>query len=338
MPSPPAFEFAAIGVDHPHVFEMTREMISAGCRLHSFFSVADGPARAYAGAFPEAERVSDEREILEDGDIRLVLGAGINSERAAMAVRAMRHGKDVVLDKPGATTTAQLAEMKATCRETGRFVTIFYSEHLTQKATIKAGELVRAGAIGRVIQTVGLGPHRLGSGRPDWFFRKPLYGGILADIASHQFEQFLLFTGGKSATVSMARAANLAHPDHPELQDFGEAVLAGDNGTSGYVRVDWFTPTGMPVWGDGRLFILGTDGQIELRKYVDIAGRPGGDHLFLADQSGVRHIDCSGVAIDYGERVRDDVLNRTDTALDRDRCFLATELALAAQALADTAN
>ena len=62
------------------------------------------------------------------------------------------------------------------------------------------------------------------------------------------------------------------------------------------IRVDWFTPDGLPTWGDGRLTILGTEGTIELRKYVDIAGRPGGDHLFLVDKKGVRHIDCSGTS------------------------------------------
>ena len=63
---------------------------------------------------------------------------------------------------------------------------------------------------------------------------------------------------------------------------------------TGMIRVDWFTPDGLPTWGDGRLIIVGTEGTIELRKYVDLAGRPGTDHLFLPTADGVRHIDCAG--------------------------------------------
>ena len=70
-------------------------------------------------------------------------------------------------------------------------------------------------------------------------------------------------------------------------------MLRGDRGT-GYIRVDWFTPDGLSTWGDGRLTILGTDGFIEIRKNVDIGGRPGGSHLFLVDQKDTRYIDCQG--------------------------------------------
>ncbi len=329
----PGFAIAAIGVNHGHIFEQTREMLRAGCRLKSFHSREDGVAARYAAVFPQAARVGDERAILEDDEVRLVLGAGINSERAAMAVAAMRHGKDVMLDKPGATTLDQLGELRQAAQETGRIVSILYSEHLTQKATIRAGELVAAGAIGRVIQTIGIGPHREGEGRPPWFYNREQSGGILCDIAAHQFEQFLFFTGSETAEVVASQVGNFAHPDKPEFEDFGDVLLRSRDAT-GYARVDWFTPAGLGTWGDGRLFILGTEGTIELRKYVDIDGRAGANHLFLIDARGTRHIDCNEVVVTYGERLRDDVINRTDTAIPQARVFLAAELALAAQARA----
>jgi predicted dehydrogenase len=251
-----------------------------------------------------------------------------------MAVRAMRHGKDVMLVKPGATTLDQLAELRRVQAETGRILSILYSEHYTQPSTVAAGELVKAGAVGRVIQTIGLGPHRLGNyQRPDWFWKKELTGGILADIGSHQMEQFLFFTGSETAEVVASQVANFDHPDRPGFEDFGDVMLRSGHAT-GYVRVDWFTQNGLPVWGDGRLFILGTEGTIELRKYVDITGRPGGDHLFIVDRKGTRHIDCSETKITYGAQLRDDVLNRTETAMSQKHCFLATEIALTAQARA----
>ena len=107
-------------------------------------------------------------------------------------------------------------------------------------------------------------------------------------------------------------------------------MLRGDAGT-GYIRVDWFTPDGLNTWGDGRLTVLGTDGFIEIRKNVDIGGRPGGNHLFLVDQKETRYVDCSGVALPYGEQLVDDVLNRTETALPQAHCLLAMELALTAE-------
>jgi len=333
MPAP-GFAFAAIGIDHGHIYGQTRVMLEAGCRLKSFFAVDDALAAEYSRAFPGAERVGDERAILDDPEVKLVLGAGILADRAPMAVRAMQAGKDVMLDKPGATTLDQLAALRRTQNETGRILSILYSEHYTQPATVAAGDLVKEGAIGRVIQTVGLGPHRIGNyPRPDWFYQRERYGGILADIGSHQVEQFLFFTGSDDAEVLSAQVANFDHPDKPEFEDFGQMILASDPAT-GYVRVDWFTPPASPVWGDGRLFVVGTEGTIELRKYVDLVGRPGGDHLFMVNRDGAQYVDCSKTKIRYGEQLRDDILNRTETAMPQAHCFKAMEIALKAEAAA----
>jgi predicted dehydrogenase len=329
-----SFAFAAIGLNHGHIYGQTDVMLAAGCRLKSFHAIEDDLAAAYGTKYPGARRVAHEAEILDDPEIRLVLGAGILSERAPMAVRAMRHGKDVMLDKPGATTLAQLDELRRTQAETGRILSILYSEHYTQRATVAAGDLVRAGAIGRVLQTIGLGPHRLGNyPRPDWFWKKELTGGILTDIGSHQIEQFLFFTGSRTAEIVASQVANFDHADVPEFEDFGDIVIRSPD-AAGYIRVDWFTQDGLGTWGDGRLFVLGSEGTIELRKYIDIGGRPGGDHLFIVDRKGTRHVDCSTTPIVYGEQLRDDVQNRTETAMPQDHCFRAMELALTAQARA----
>ena len=249
----------------------------------------------------------------------------------------MRHGKDLMVDKPGMTSLAQLGAVREAQRETGRIYSICYSEHFATRSTVRAGELVAAGAIGRVVNVVGLGPHRLDKGaRPEWFFRREMTGGILTDIASHQCEQFLFFTDRLSAEVVTATVVNRANPETPEFQDFGELLLRAP-GVTGYVRVDWFTPDGLPTWGDGRLTLIGTEGYLELRKYVDIGGMPGTDHLFLVDKKGVHRIDCSEVELPYGPQLVSDILNRTETAMPQARCFAAAELALTAQAMAERA-
>ena len=247
----------------------------------------------------------------------------------------MRAGKDYLSDKPGMTSLEQLAEVRRVQAETGRIYSICYSEHFQTRSTVKAGELVQAGAIGKVINTVGLGPHRLNAKtRPDWFFQRARYGGILTDIASHQFEQFLFFAGTLDVEVASAAVANRGNPGTPELQDFGEALLRTPDAT-GYIRIDWFTPDGLPTWGDGRLTILGTEGYIELRKYVDPTGQPGADHLILVDQKGLQRIDCSNVELPFGRQLVADVLERTETAMTQEHCFKAMELALTAQAMAE---
>jgi predicted dehydrogenase len=206
-----------------------------------------------------------------------------------------------------------------------------YSERHENRATVKAGELVKAGAIGKVVQTIGIGPHRMNAKtRPPWFFEKRRYGGILCDVGSHQFEQFLFFTGATRADIVAAQVGNVAHPEFPGVEDFGDVVLRSDQGT-GYFRVDWFTPDGLKTWGDVRLTVLGTEGYIEVRKNADIAGREGGEHLFLVDKKEARHIDCKNEPLPYGARLIDDVLHRTETAMPQSHCFYAMELALRAQ-------
>jgi predicted dehydrogenase len=330
----PLLRFAVIGVDHAHIFSQVETLLRAGAELVSFY--ADGGlVDGFVERYPQVPRVDDRRRILEDPSIPLIVSAGIPSERAPLGIEAMRHGKDYMVDKPGATSLDQLAAVREVQAETKRIYSVCYSEHFETRSTVKAGELVHSGAIGRVINTTGLGPHRLNkAARPDWFFKREKYGGVLTDIASHQCEQFLFFTRASQVEVAAATVANRANPETPELQDFGEMLLRAE-GTTGYIRVDWFTPNGLPTWGDGRLFIVGTEGTIELRKYVDIAGQPGADHLFLVDRKGVHRIDCSAVDLSYGRQLLNDVLERTETAMPQERCFKAMELALTAQAMAE---
>jgi len=327
--------FAVIGANHNHIYGQVGAATRGGGEFVAYY-VREPEIRAdFAKRYPNVKAVADERAILEDPSIQLVLSSIVPIERAPLGIRVMQHGKDYMSDKPGIITMAQLAEARRVQKETKRIYSILYSERLEVPAAVKAGELVKAGAIGTVVQTVGLGPHRVTpASRPEWFWDVANYGGILCDIGSHQADQFLFYTGSTSGEVVASQVRNVNHPDHPKFQDFGDMLVRGDSGT-GYIRMDWFTPDGLPTWGDGRMTILGTDGYIELRKYVDIAGRPGGNHLFLVDQKGTNYIDCKGMETPYGRQLVDDVLNRTETAMPQERCYKAMELALTAQQRAE---
>ena len=323
--------FSTIGLNHGHIYSQTEAMIRAGGELVTFYAKEPDLVEAYAKRYPQAKRAQSEKEILEDNSIQLIISASIPVDRAPLGIEVMKHGKDFMVDKPGITKLKQLADVKRVQKETKRIYSIMYSERFENRATVKAGELVKAGAIGQVIQTIGLGPHRMNlKTRPEWFFDSKYFGGIICDIASHQFDQYLFFTGSTQAEVIASQVGNVHYRQYPQFEDFGDVTLRG-NGGAGYIRVDWFTPDGLKSWGDGRLTILGTDGFIELRKNVDIAGHDGGNHLFLVDQKETRYFDCSKDPLPYGEQLVSDILNRTETAMTQDHCFLATELALIGQ-------
>jgi predicted dehydrogenase len=326
-----SIKFAVIGIDHNHINGITDALKRGGGVLVKVHSTNRTALADFQKRYPEAKVAASEDEILGDPTIQLVASAAIPDLRAPLGVRVMRHGKDYLSDKPAMTTLEQLAEVRKAIEETGRTFAIMYSERLEVRAAVHAGELIKAGAIGKVVQTVNLAPHQVNEPtRPDWFWDPARYGGILCDIGSHQADQFVYYTGSTVADVTASQVANVNYKHRPKFQDFGDMMLHG-NGGFGYVRVDWFTPKGLGTWGDGRLFVLGTEGYIELRKYADIAGRPGGNHLFLVDQKKATYMDCSQMDLPFGRQFVADIVNRTHIAQDQEQALLATELVLKAQ-------
>lgn len=326
--------FAAIGLNHNHIYGQTGLLLRAGAELVSFYSAEDDLAAEYGSRFDQAKRVATQAEILEDESIDLVVSAAIPRLRPEIGILAMQHSKDYMSDKPAFTTLDQLAEVRKVQAETKRIYSVNYSERLETRVSTKIDELLQAGAIGKVIQTLGLGPHRTRiETRPWWFFEEVQYGGVICDIAAHQFDQYLHYTGATEAEIVHAQVANYNHPQYPGFQDFGDVVVRSE-GCTGYIRVDWFTPDGLSTWGDGRLVIMGTDGYLEARKYVDVAGREGANHLFLVTQEKTEYFDCSNEPLPYGEKLIADIRNRTETAMSQEHCFKASELALTAQAKA----
>ncbi len=333
LPKPKhSIRFAAIGLDHAHIYGMTTAVQRGGGELVSFYATDEKQIAEFRKQFGDAKLARSEDEILNDKSIQLVAAAPIPDQRAPLGIRVMQAGKDYLGDKPAITTLEQLEAVRRAVKETKRKFAIMYSERLEVRSAVYAGELIQQGAIGRVVQTVNLAPHRTNApSRPAWFFDKARYGGILTDIGSHQADQFLYYTNSTRAQVVAAQTGNLAHPQYPNFEDFGDMVIAGNGGT-GYVRVDWFTPDGLSTWGDGRLFILGTEGYIELRKYVNVASDlAGGNHLYIVDQKRARHIDCKDVPLPFGLQFVEDIVNRTETAQNQEQALLAAELVLLGQ-------
>ncbi|MGB7802048.1 Gfo/Idh/MocA family protein [Buttiauxella sp.] len=332
---PGDFVFAAAALDHGHIYGMSNGLIEAGATLKWVYDPDPQKVQQFVKQYPQVKVAPSLDVILNDDSVKLVAGAAIPDERCALGLKVMDAGKDYFTDKAPLTTLDQLAAAKAKVTETGCKYAVYYSERLHVESAVFAGQLVRDGAIGRVIQTLGMGPHREGQGRPDWFYFKKRFGGILCDIGSHQIEQFLFYTGNSEAQVVAAQTNNFAHPQYPEFEDFGDAMLKGENGASGYFRCDWFTPQGLSTWGDGRLTLLGTDGYIEIRKYVDIT-RQEQDVVYLVNKEGEFRYPVAGkVGFPFfGELIRD-CMNRTENAMTQTHAFKAAELCVRAQMLAN---
>ncbi len=330
-----SIRIAAIGLSHNHIYNQITALLGGGAELVAFHSDETERAAEFMRRYPHVRQARSVDEILDDDSIHLVASAAIPDERAPLGIRVMQSGKDFSVAKPAFTSLDQLEAVRRVQAESGRMYAVHFGERVDNPATVKAGELVRAGAIGRVIQTTGFGPHRLLGHvpRPDWTFDSARYGGILNDLASHQIDQFLYFSGSSSAEVVASHVGNRQFAQFPAFEDFGDLLLRSKSAT-GYIRVDWLTPAGLDTWGDVRLFLLGTEGYIELRKNIDLAGRPGKDHLFLVDGRGTHYMDCSRVSLPYGGQLVHDVLHRTETANQQAHIFLASELALTAQSRA----
>jgi predicted dehydrogenase len=330
---PGEFIFAAAHLEHGHIYGQCNGLLEAGGELKWVYDPDPKKVDAFRAKYPQARVARDLAEILDDPAVHLVTAAAVPCDRGPLGLRVMAAGKDYFTDKTPFTSLAQLDDAKAAVARTGRKYMVYFSERLHVESAMYATDLVAAGAIGRVIQVIGLGPHRLNkASRPAWFFERAKYGGILTDIGSHQFEQFLTYTGATDATVTQSAVGNFANPDRPEFEDFGEASLLGDNGASNYIRVDWFTPDGLSTWGDGRTVILGTKGYIELRKYLDVARDKAGDQVYLVDQAGERHLSVAGqVGFRFFGELILDCLHRTDKAMTQAHVFKAAELCLRAQ-------
>ncbi|MEO7932494.1 MAG: Gfo/Idh/MocA family oxidoreductase [Chthoniobacterales bacterium] len=334
---PGEFVFAAAHLDHGHIYGQTNGLLEAGAQLKWVYDSDPAKVAAFLKAYPQAKPAASLDEILNDSEVKLVANAAVPCDRGPIGCRIMEAGKDYFTDKAPFTTLEQLEKAREVAARTDRKYMVYYSERLHVECAVFAGDLIKQDAIGRVVQVLGLGPHRLNApSRPKWFFEKDKYGGIVCDIGSHQIEQFLSFAGATNATVLHSAVGNYNNPDYPELEDFGEASLVADNGVSNYFRVDWLTPDGLRIWGDGRTIILGTKGYIELRKYIDIAAEEQkGDNLLLVNEQGEKRFDLSGkVGFPFFGQLIMDCLNRTEHAMTQAHAFKAAELCLIAQAQA----
>lgn len=330
---------ALVGADHNHLYEIIARLVKAGAEAAAHTTEGQF-AEHYSGWQADSVEMSYD-EILADDSIDLVVTAAIPNRRADIALAAIAAGKHVISDKPGLTTMTQLDAIRAAvATRPGRPWTVLFTERFENRAINEAVRLARSGAVGDVVHVVGAGPHTMwAKRRPDWFWDPEATGGILVDIGSHQVDQLLSITGATAADVSIVASAvgNVASPDHPAMQDIGSMTLAvhgSARGTVGDHRLDFLTARGLGTWGDCRLTIVGTEGTIEARANVDVAGAEGAEHLIVVDAEGTRRVDISGVVVDWGEQLLADLVDDGERLMTQQHAIDVTDVCLRARASA----
>jgi predicted dehydrogenase len=331
--APGEFRFSVIGLDHGHIYAICNGLLEAGAELVSVWDSDPDKCSAFIDRYPGTRLAESEEEIVTDNTIQMVASAIRPSLRCSLGIRVMESGKDYFADKPGMLRLDEIQEADRVCRETGRKYIIYFGERIHVEGAVYAEKLIKEGKIGRVLQVTILAPHRLNKAtRPEWFFEKDENGGIITDLGSHQIEQFLTYCGADSAKVLHSAVANYANQDKEHFYDFGEGTLLADNGATCWFRVDWFTPDGMGAWGDGRVFIMGTKGSIEIRKYIDPGVSAEGDHVIWVDGKGEHKEQVTGEMgfVFFGQLIRD-CLERTERAITQKHTFESMRVTIEAQ-------
>lgn len=330
---PGQFRFSVIGLDHGHIYAICNGLLEAGAQLAMVWDPDPEKCREFTERYPQASVADSEEQILNDDGIQMIASAIRPSLRCSLGIRAMEHGKDYFADKPGMLKFSEIEQARRTCEATGKKYVVYFGERIHVEGAVYAERLIKSGAVGRVLQVTILAPHRLNpSVRPDWFYEKEENGGIITDLGSHQIEQFLTYCGAGSGCVLHSAVANYAHKDRRNFYDFGEGVILADNGATCWFRVDWFTPDGLGAWGDGRVFIMGTEGTIEIRKYIDPAVSREGDHVIWVDKNGEHRELVTGKTgfVFFADLIRD-CMDRTENAITQEHIFESMRVTIEAQ-------
>jgi predicted dehydrogenase len=324
--------FAVIGLSHVHVIGMAQALLGVPGVVCEGFCPEETPiAKGFAGLFPDVPQRSRD-DLLGDPAINLILCADVNGLRGPLLVAALKAGKHVFVDKPPVTTLEDLHAVERAVEESGKLFFVYFGERLDNPLSLKARQLVREGRIGRMVNFIGLGPHKLSiEHRPAWMFEPALYGGILNDIAIHQIEVFGWLTGERVVGFR-SRVGNFGTSQHPTFEDFGDVWFEGDGGTAGYVRVDWFTPDAMPTWGDIRQLLVGTDGTLEIRSTINVGSADPKPALLLTTRTGApEQVDASEVDTSWAPQLVADIRDGVNRLMPHSETFNALHAVLEMQ-------
>lgn len=328
-------KFAVIGLNHGHIYGQVEGLLTIpGATCAGFHAAEDDLAAQFSQRYPHIPRRS-QRDLLNDKSIDLITSASINSEKGGLAVDVLNAGKHFFVDKPPLTTLEHVAAVKAALQSSRKMMFVFYGERMSCQFDIRAKQLIEEGAIGEVVHVMGLGPHRLNpASRPAWFLDPAQHGGTLNDIASHQVEWFVWITGQRIKSFS-SRVGHFNNNSPATFEDFADATITGENGVTGYIRVDWLTPDKSPIWGDIRGLIVGTKGTIEIRRTINLAAKDDADRtglmLMTTNDIPPHRVDCRNILIEWPTQIANSLKQNRNLLLDHDTLLHVMEMSVKMQ-------
>lgn len=342
MSSQSSLSIAAIGMAHEHIYGQVRMLVAQGARLVGCYDADPEPCRKLLAEYPQAKIAQTEEELLNDPAVEVIVTAAVPSERANIGLRALAQGKHVFTDKPGIINQAQLSALKEATRNSGKKYLIYYQ---MRRAPLvwEMVRRIRSGDIGKVVQVMSVCPHRCGAdARPDWFFDLARSGSILMDIGVHHLDLHLLFTGQARGNLRYARMDCVRFTEYEGFYDYGEALFEYAGGSiTGSFRLDWLSPDGLNAHGDGRFLVLGSEGYLDYRPSVELAGRVGKGHLFVVNQRESLALSPADVApTTFSADLYQDFVDGGEKSMIQESIFNTAEMLLEAEseALKDMAR
>jgi predicted dehydrogenase len=141
-------------------------------------------AQDVAARYRVPEATDDVTAAIRRPDVDAVLITTPDDSHEALAIEAMRAGRDVLLQKPMAPTSAACRRILAAAAETGRDLQVSWM-HRHFEEVEAARSLIAQGAIGQVT-SVRIRNATPGPDWGDWFFRKDIVGaGVVLQLGTH---------------------------------------------------------------------------------------------------------------------------------------------------------
>jgi predicted dehydrogenase len=284
--------FGAISADHAAAIGAV-----AGLKL---LAIADQKAERVAAArrhSPEIAAAVDLAGLLEAEGVELVIISTPPNTHAALAEKALRAGKHVVLEKPMCLTVQEADRLVGLARESDRTLTVFQNrrwdpDFLALQAAIQRGEL---GSVFHLEAFVG------GFGHPChfWHSHAPISGGVIFDWGSHYLDWILQLIPSEVVRVAATRQKlvwqDVTNDDHFELRmtfaSGAEAVFMHSD-IAAARKPKWYVlgTGGAAVghWREGRITSRGPTGLV-VEERLPVTDLPCELHILRPDGSGESH-------------------------------------------------
>lgn len=255
-------KFAIIGCEHAHIEIFMQEMLALGHESTGIYEPNNTQLAKFFADKYQIPLVNDQMQLLQD--VELVGSSAINNEKIDIIERCEQLGKHIMVDKPAVTNRRDYERLQAVMKRGKIEIGMLLTERF-HPAVYTLKQQIDQGVLGELVSIGMRKPHLLNpSKRPAWFFSKERCGGILIDLLIHDYDLLRWFTGS-DVIQSEGYMAKRTLPEFPDFYDTASVQVLMEGNVTAQLHADWFTPSQSWTWGDGRIFLTGTEGFAELR-------------------------------------------------------------------------